>query len=97
MGILITIDRLGAIHTSFLYLRDLDIDVVRFDSYCVKDIKNRNIIDGFNLMAHKKGVKTWVKNIEAKEIKVFAQEIGVDYLQGRYLAPLKIQNGEKHA
>ena len=96
MGVLITVDRLGAIHTSFLYLRDLDIDVVRFDSYYAKDIKNRNIIDGFNLMAHKKGVKTWIKKIEAKEIKVFAQEIGVDYLQGKYLAPLKIQNGEKY-
>ena len=91
MGILITIDRLGSIHTSFLYLRDLDIDVVRFDSYYTKDIKNKNIIDGFNLMAHEKGVKTWIKKIENEETKKFAQEIGVDYLQGKYLAPLEIK------
>ncbi len=95
MGILITIDRLGSIHTSFLYLRDLDIDAVRFDSYYAKDIKNRNIVDGFNLMAHKKGVKTWIKKIENEKIKEFAQEIGVDYLQGKYLAPLEIRKTDE--
>ncbi|MFT7003020.1 MAG: EAL domain-containing protein (putative c-di-GMP-specific phosphodiesterase class I), partial [Sulfurimonas sp.] len=31
MGVLIAIDRLGSIHTSFLYLRELDVDIVRFD------------------------------------------------------------------
>ena len=94
MGVLITIDRLGAIHASFLYLRDLDIDAVRFDGYYAKNLKNRNIVEGFNLMAHQKGVKTWIKKIEDEKIEKFAQEIGVDYLQGKYLAPLKIQNGE---
>ena len=33
LGVKIAIDRLGAIHTSFLYLRDLNIDVVRFNNY----------------------------------------------------------------
>jgi EAL domain-containing protein (putative c-di-GMP-specific phosphodiesterase class I)/GGDEF domain-containing protein len=91
MGILITIDRLGSVHTSFLYLRDLEIDAIRFDSYYAKDTKNRDIVEGFNLMAHKKGIKTWVKKIEDEEIELFAKEIGVDYLQGIYLAPLEIR------
>ena len=94
MGILILIDKLGANHTSFLYLRDLDIDIVRFDSYYANNLKNKNIIKGFNFMAHEKGVKTWIKKIETKEVKEFAKEIGVDYMQGKYLAPLEIQNGE---
>jgi len=88
----IAIDRLGAIHTSFLYLRDLDIDVVRFDSFYTKDIEknsNKSIIDGFNLMAHKKGVKTWIKMIENEDIKQEAKKLKVDYLQGKYLAPLE--------
>lgn len=89
MGVLIAMDRLGTVHTSFLYLRDLEIDAVRFDAYYAKDIRNRNILDGFNLMAHQKGVKTWIKMIENEDIKKFAQEIGVDYLQGKYLAPLE--------
>jgi len=89
MGILIAIDRLGAIHTSFLYLRDLDVDIVRFDSFYTKEIVNdkyRSIIDGFNTMAHEKGVKTWIKMVETQEIKEKAQELNIDYIQGRYLA-----------
>ena len=95
MGVLIAIDRVGGIHTSFLYLRDLDVDVVRFDSYYAKNIKNKEIVDGFNFMAHKKGVKTWLKNIEDEDLKNFAQEIGIDYLQGKYFAPLKTDLKEK--
>lgn len=92
LGVLIAIDRLGSIHTSFLYLRDLDIDVVRFDSFYLKEIKKRDynsIIEGFNVMAHKKTVKTWIKMLENKESKNLVENIGIDYLQGKYLAPLE--------
>ncbi|MEA2090759.1 MAG: GGDEF domain-containing protein [Campylobacterota bacterium] len=92
MGVLIAIERLGAIHTSFLYLRDLDIDIVRFDSSYTKDIENekyKSIIDGFNLMAHKKGVKTWIKMVESEDIKNRVSELKIDYMQGKYLAPLE--------
>lgn len=91
MGVLIAIERLGAIHTSFLYLRDLDIDIVRFDSSYTKDIedeKYKNIIDGFNVMAHEKGVKTWIKMVESEETKIKANELKIDYIQGKYLAPV---------
>lgn len=93
MGILIAIERLGAIHTSFLYLRDLDIDIVRFDSSYTKNITDENvksIIDGFNMMAHAKGVKTWLKMIESQDVKEEAQKLKIDYLQGKYLSPVEI-------
>ena len=90
LGVKIAIDRLGALHTSFLYLRDLDIDIVRFDSYYTKDLtKNKSIMDGFNQMAHNKNVKTWVKLIETKEDKEFLSKMGIDLMQGRYLASLQ--------
>jgi len=92
IGVLIAIDRLGAIHTSFLYLRDLDIDIIRFDSYYTKDItdkKSKDIVDGFNVMAHKKGVKTWIKMVENKEIYSVVKELNIDYIQGKYLALMK--------
>ncbi len=92
LGILIAIDRLGSIHTSFLYLRDLDIDIVRFDSFYTKDIENekyKSIIDGFNLMAHKNGIKTWIKMVESEDIKNRVKELRIDYIQGKYLAPLE--------
>jgi len=91
-GFKIAIDRLGSIHTSFLYLRDLDIDIVRFDAlYSKESQKNRykSIVDGYSVMAHSKGVKTWLKMIESEEILKVAKESNIDYLQGKYLAPLE--------
>ena len=92
IGIKIAIDRLGSIHTSFLYLRDLDIDIVRFDSYYSKnsnESKHRAVIEGFNKMAHEKGVKTWMKMVENEDINKISKELSIDYLQGKYLAKLE--------
>jgi len=92
LGIKIAVDRLGSLHTSFLYLRDLDIDVVRFDKFYTKDTKIDDyihIINGYNSMAHSKSVKTWIKLLETKEIKDKIDKIGVDYTQGIYLSKLE--------
>jgi len=88
LGVMITIDRLGSLHTSFLYLKELDIDVVRFDSSYSKSAKYKDVIDGLSVIAHKKGVKTWMKMIENKEISDMADNLNIDYKQGRYLAPI---------
>ena len=95
IGIEIVIDRLGSIHTSFLYLRDLDVDMVRFDSYYSKDTnesKHRAVVDGFNKMAHEKGLKTWIKMVENEDVNNLSKELGIDYLQGKYLATLEKEN-----
>ena len=92
LGVLIMVDRLGSLHTSFLYLRELDIDMVRFDSYYSKDIKNsknHSIMDGFNIMAQEKGVKSWIKNLEDEESLNIAKEMKIDYIQGKYLSDLE--------
>jgi len=92
IGIEIVIDRLGSIHTSFLYLRDLDVDMVRFDSYYSKDTnesKHKAIIDGFNKMAHEKGLKTWIKMVGNENVNKLSKELGIDYQQGKYLADLE--------
>lgn len=91
-GISIAISRLGSIHSSFLYLRELDIDVVRFDTYYSNENKmknNINILNGFNLMAHEKEVKTWIKNIENSETLELLKNMKVDYLQGREFSSLE--------
>jgi len=92
MGIEIAIDKLGSTHTSFLYLRDLDIDIVRFDSYYSKNLdKNTNevIVSGFNKMAHDKGLKTWIKMVENEDVNNLAKKLKIDYIQGKYLASLE--------
>jgi len=92
MDIQIAIDRVGSIHTSFLYLRELDIDIVRFDSYYSNEKnlqKNVNILEGFTLMAHEKGLKTWMKNIQTQQSLEVAKKLKIDYLQGKLLSDLE--------
>jgi diguanylate cyclase (GGDEF)-like protein len=92
LGVLIAIDKLGSSHASFLYLRDLEIDAIRFDSFYTKEMKkHKNIIEGLNLAAHEKAVKTWIKLIENEEDFELAQTMNIDYLQGKYLAQLELQ------
>ena len=91
MGIQIAIDRVGSLHASFLYLRELDIDIIRFDTYYSNDEKlkkNFNIVDGFVMMAHEKGIKTWIRNIQTQESFALAQKLKADYIQGKYLSDL---------
>ncbi len=83
---------MGALQTSFLYLRELDIDIVRFDTYYskeIKDKKNHSILSGFNIMAQEKGIKTWMKNIEDEESLELAKGMNIDYVQGKFLADLQ--------
>lgn len=87
MGFLITIDKLGSMPSSFLYLRDLEIDGVRFDSFYTKEIKKRkyrSIIEGFNLIAHNNSIKSWMKMIEDEETMQLALAMKIDYLQGKF-------------
>ena len=91
-GVTFAVDRLASIHTSFLYLRDLNIDVVRFDTYYSRQeklSKKAGIVEGFNLMAHEKGIKTWIKNIEDETSYTIAKALNIDYIQGKYLAQMQ--------
>ncbi len=92
LGIELCIDRLGGIHSSFLYLRDLDVDMVRFESSYTKEEffkVRKEIVKGCGYIAHTKGVKTWVKMIETKEQYELAKAIDIDYIQGKYLSQLQ--------
>ena len=65
---------------------------MKFDSLYSKDIQrkdHKSIINGFTIMAHNKGVKTWVKMLENEESIKIAEELNIDYLQGNFLAPLE--------
>ena len=91
-GVVFAIDRVASIHTSFLYLRELQVEFIRFDTYYAhkdKLEKNRSIIEGFNFIAHEKGIKTWLKNLEDKTTYNLAKDIGIDCLQGKCLCDLK--------
>ncbi len=92
IGILTAVDRVGALHSSFLYLRDLDIDMIRYDSSYTKEeklLEYKTILEGIDLIVKKKSLKSWVKMIETQQQLKEAKKIGIDYYQGKYLSQLK--------
>jgi EAL domain-containing protein (putative c-di-GMP-specific phosphodiesterase class I) len=92
LGIKITIDKVGSYQSSFLYLRELELDAIRLDSIYTKEIDNNNylkIIDGFNEMVKGTNAKIWMKMIEDKKTYNNLKERGIDYLQGKYLSNLE--------
>ena len=67
-------------------LKELEIDIVRFDQHYGKKITDKgyqSLLRGLNLSAHFLGVKTWIRMIEDEEAKLMAESIGVDYIQGK--------------
>ena len=92
LGISFAVDHLGVLHSSFLYLRDLDIDIVRFDSSYTKEQRLKecaDIIKGLGYIAHARGIQTWAKMIEEESQFDLAKELEIDYLQGKYLSHMK--------
>jgi EAL domain-containing protein (putative c-di-GMP-specific phosphodiesterase class I)/GGDEF domain-containing protein len=91
LGALIAIDRVGSLHSSFLYLRELEVDIIRFDTYYShenKFLSNEAVIDGFVVMAKHKNIKTWIKNIDSTELLELAHERKIDFIQGKQLSDL---------
>ena len=92
-GVMIAIDRVASIHTSFLYLRELEIDLIRFDTYyssATKLEQNRAIVEGFIHMAEEKSVKTWIKKIENSETLALVKRMNIDFVQGKELSDLEL-------
>ena len=91
MGILIGLDRFGANHTTLLYLKGIDIDVVRYDMQFgkyIEDKRSQALLRGLDMMAHCLDVKTWIKMIEDEASAKIAESIGIDYIQGNYIGTI---------
>jgi len=90
-GYKIGLDRLGGYHTTLLYLKELEVDIVRFDPLYSRNIKHtgyQNIIQGLNLSAHLCGAKTWMSMIEESEADQLALSFNINYRQGNYLGKI---------
>lgn len=91
VGYKIALDRLGGYHTTMLYLKELNVDLVRFDSVYsrhMREIGYQNILQGLNLSAHLCGAKTWITMIEDGYCDSIAKAMKINYRQGNYLGKI---------
>ena len=67
LGIFIAIDNFGAFKSGMTFLKDLKIDVLRYDNTYGKHIKEKeytDIVKGLNVVAKGLGLRTWIRMVD---------------------------------
>lgn len=89
LGLRVALDDFGAGASSFGYLKNLQLDLIKVDGQFVRDIIDDPLDDAavrcFSTVAQVVGVKTVAEFVESAEVLARVREIGIDYVQGFYL------------
>ncbi len=87
-GCKFALDDFGSGHSSFAYLKDLPVDILKIDGMFVKGIHlepvNYAMVKAINDVGQVMKMKTIAEYVENEEICNSLKEIGVDYGQGYY-------------
>jgi EAL domain-containing protein (putative c-di-GMP-specific phosphodiesterase class I) len=89
-GCRFALDDFGQGLSSFGYLRHLSVDYLKIDGAFVRGIAanaiDRAIVTAMNEVGHVIGLKTIAECVENEEVLQQLREIGVDYVQGYWIA-----------
>lgn len=96
MGCQTALDDFGVGYSSFTYLKDLPVDLVKIDGSFVrnmqKDVLQLAMVRSMNDIAHALGKSTVAEYVDNKECYLQLKDIGVDYVQGYYTGKPSIIN-----
>jgi len=98
--IYLAIDDFGVGYASFSYLLNAETDFLKIDGSIVKEIlkskKHVSLVKAINFMAKELGIKTVAEFVEEEKLADLLYILGVDYLQGFYLAkPMPLEELER--
>jgi len=86
IGCRTALDDFGSGMSSFAYLRDLPVDIVKIDGRFVRNMVNNTVdqamVRAMNDVAHALGKTTIAEYVESEDCLKLLREIGVDYVQG---------------
>jgi len=89
MGAKVALDDFGSGLSSFGYLKNLPIDVLKIDGQFVKDLADNPIdqemVRSFNNIGKAMGIITVAEFVSSEEIVKVLRDIGVDYAQGFHI------------
>ncbi len=89
IGCRTALDDFGSGLSSFAYLKDLPVDIVKIDGRFVKNMAespvDQAMVKAMNEIAHALGKKTVAEFVENEECFQLLKQFGVDYAQGYHL------------
>ena len=89
LGATIALDDFGSGHSSFAYLKNLSIDVLKIDGQFIKDIASNPVdqamVEAIRYVAHSMQITTVAEFVESQEIFEILTDIGIDFAQGYYI------------
>ena len=96
LGSLVALDDFGSGLSSFGYLKNLPVDILKIDGQFVKEIaKNpidREMVRAIHQVGMSMGIKTVAEFVEDQDIVDVLSEIGVHYAQGYHIGkPIPIE------
>ncbi|VAX09181.1 diguanylate cyclase/phosphodiesterase (GGDEF & EAL domains) with PAS/PAC sensor(s) [hydrothermal vent metagenome] len=90
LGCRFALDDFGMGYSSFQYLKNLPVDMVKIDGNFVRNLHNnhddRVIVKAMCELARGMHIHTIAEFVENEEIMILLQEFGIDYGQGFYIA-----------
>jgi len=90
LGSSVALDDFGSGLSSFGYLKQLPVDVMKIDGQFIKDIDKSDVakemVRAMHHVARAMGLKTVAEFVETEEVVKALASIGVDYAQGYYIA-----------
>lgn len=90
LGCDIAIDNFASTPSGFSYLKQLPVDLVKIDGTLIKNMVDHSvdyaIVKSINEIAHAMGIQTVAKSVENAIMVDTLRTMGVDYLQGNYIA-----------
>lgn len=91
LGCKISLDDFGSGFSSFTYLKSFRIDYLKIDGSFVRNIDtdkvNAVFVESINRIGKSLGILTVAEYVETGEALTKLRELGVDFAQGRFVAP----------
>lgn len=95
-GLQVSMDDFGSGYSSLNMLKDIDIDVIKFDRGFIegteKNEKQKVILESLSRMANQLDIKIVVEGVETEENLALMKELGCDIAQGYYFSRPLEQN-----
>jgi PAS domain S-box-containing protein/diguanylate cyclase (GGDEF)-like protein len=86
MGCKFSLDDFGVGFTSFIYLRELNVDFIKIDGMFVRNLQNdredQSIVKAIAMIAKEMNIRTIAEFVEHKKTLLMLKQFDIDYAQG---------------